>query len=98
MSLPGENVPENVTTAVRGKRAGDTSRAVVTGMKTITENAAESEIAIVRGIGTEIEKGRGRGSTDIASQYQRWVQHVFSVVFVLRYKGNGKTSMLRFDF
>ncbi|TDG96685.1 hypothetical protein EPR50_G00231460 [Perca flavescens] len=64
--LPGENVPGNETTAALEKRAGVTSPAVVTGMRTITENAAGSGTVIGRG--TVTETGRGRESTDTAKR------------------------------
>lgn len=84
LSLPGESVPGNETTAALEKRADATSPAVVTGMRTITENAAGSGTAIARGTATETAKERGRGSTDIARQQGRWVQEMLlSYVFVI---------------
>lgn len=64
---PGESVPGNETTAAPEKRADGTSPAVVTDMRTITENAAGSGTAIVRGTGTATAREKGRGSTDTAS-------------------------------
>lgn len=68
LSLQGESVPGNVTTVALEKRVGDTNLAAATGMRTITENAVGSGIAIVRGTGTETGKERGKGSTGTASR------------------------------
>lgn len=74
MSVSGESVPGNETTAAPEKRADATSPAVVTGMKTITVNAAGNGTATVRGTVTETERERGRENTDIARREGRWVQ------------------------
>lgn len=74
MSLPGESVQGNETTAAPEKRADVTSLAVAIDMRITTENAAGNGIATVRGIETETVRERGRESTDTARGQGRWVQ------------------------
>lgn len=65
------SVLENVTTAAPEKRAGDTSPAVGTGTRIITESVAASVIAIANGTVTATGKESGRGNIATVSQEGR---------------------------